>query len=72
MYSNGSVTPFGLIFDKENKISFALDEDALSGQCVSFHPMRNDMTVVLSIQDFILCMEKIGHSSVVIKIPIKN
>lgn len=67
----GSVTPFGLIFDKANKITFALDEDTLLNQSISFHPMRNDMTVVLTVKDFISCMEKLGHKPLIIKIPIK-
>lgn len=67
----GSVTPFGLIFDKENKITFVLDEDASNHQFVSFHPMRNDMTVVLTGQDFMDCMGMLGHRPLFIKIPIK-
>lgn len=68
----GSVTPFGLIFDQKNKIAFVLDEDALKYQYVSFHPLRNDMTVALIAKDFISCIEKLGHKPLIVKIPTKT
>ncbi len=67
----GSVTPYGLLFDPEKKVHFVLDEDALSAPWVSFHPMRNDMTVVTTPQDFLSCMEKLGHTPQIIGIQVK-
>lgn len=67
----GSVTPFGLIFDCDNKITFVLDEDALKYQYVSFHPLRNDMTVVVTAEDFIVCMERLEHKPLITKIATK-
>jgi Ala-tRNA(Pro) deacylase len=67
----GSVTPFGLLFDQEEKVHFVLDEDAMRGSSVSFHPLRNDMTLVMSPQDFLVCMEKMGHSPQIMRIPVK-
>lgn len=68
----GSVTPFGLLFDKQNKVSFILDEDFLAGSFVNFHPMRNDMTIGLKPQDFLRAMELMGHAPRVITIPEKK
>ena len=68
----GSVTPYGLLFDEHNKVTFVLDEDALSYESVSFHPMRNDMTIVTMPQDFLTCMEKMGHQPRIIHIPVKS
>jgi Ala-tRNA(Pro) deacylase len=68
----GSVTPYGLMFDKERKVTFILDEDALAYPNVSFHPMRNDMTVVTNPQDFLICMEKMQHKPRIIHIPVQQ
>ena len=57
----GSVSPFGLIFDTENKIKFILDEDVFKFEFVSFHPLRNDMNVLLSVKDFVKCMKELNH-----------
>lgn len=65
----GSVTPFGLIFDVQKKVTFVLDEEFLKATAVTFHPMRNDMTVALAPQDFLKSMEKIEHQPKIIQIP---
>jgi Ala-tRNA(Pro) deacylase len=65
----GSVTPFGLLFDDQKKVTFVLDEEFLKACAVTFHPMRNDMTVALAPQDFLKCMEKIEHQPKIIQIP---
>ncbi|HAG52961.1 MAG TPA: DNA-binding protein [Alphaproteobacteria bacterium] len=46
----GSVTPFGLLYAQENgfNIKFFLDEDVYNAPTLGIHPMRNDMTTVLS------------------------
>lgn len=67
----GSVTPFGLMFDEQNKITFVLDEDSLQHSTVSFHPMRNDKTVVMTPETFLTCMERMGHEARVLSIPKK-
>jgi len=67
----GSVTPFGLMFDVQKKITFVLDEDALAYASVSFHPLRNDMTIVIATQSFLACMDKMKHQPQVIRIPVK-
>ncbi|KKQ32268.1 MAG: hypothetical protein US49_C0011G0009 [candidate division TM6 bacterium GW2011_GWF2_37_49] len=68
----GSVTPFGLIFDRQNQIIFVLDEDALKLDVVGFHPLKNDMTVVMPLQEFLKCMEIMKHPPKIIRIPIKS
>ena len=65
----GSVTPYGLLFDQENKVHFVLDEDALGGSWVSFHPLRNDMTIITTPQDFVTCLGAMGHTPQIIRIP---
>ncbi len=65
----GTVNPFSLIFDQHNKVTYVLDEDVLKAPSVNFHPLRNDMNVNLTPQAFLTCMEKLGHTPRVIKIP---
>ena len=50
----GSVTPFGLINDCENKIIFFLDKKILNYSKVNFHPLVNTSTVCIDTKDFLL------------------
>ena len=68
----GSVTPFGLMLDTQKKVSFVLDEDFLKDEYVIFHPLRNDMSVTLTPQAFLMCMENLGHPAHIISIPTKE
>ena len=67
----GSVNPFGLIFDTQNKIRYVLDQEALAYPQISFHPMRNDMTIVISTKDFLTCMQAMEHQPQIVVIPVK-
>lgn len=66
----GSVTPFGLINDKEQVIDFILDEDFLSHKEVNFHPMVNHMTVSLQTNDFISFFESHDIKPNILNIPV--
>jgi Ala-tRNA(Pro) deacylase len=48
----GSVSPFGLIHDKEHHVRVFLDKDLKSADRISFHPNINTRTIVLSFADF--------------------
>jgi len=48
----GSVTPFGLINDKENHTHVFLDENLRSSEKISFHPCINTASLVISFNDF--------------------
>lgn len=67
----GSVTLFGLMFDKYNNVTFVLDEDFLTAEFVIFHPLRNDMNVTLKPSVFLSCMEKLAHPARIVCIPTK-
>ena len=49
----GSVTPFGLLNDSDQKIEFYLDKAFLAEKSVNFHPLVNTATVGLAIRDLI-------------------
>lgn len=48
----GSVTPFGLINDKENHIHLFLDENLKKSESISFHPNINTASLVIKFEDF--------------------
>ena len=68
----GSVTPYALVFDVDHTITFVLYEEALAYQWISFHPLRNDMTVVTSVPDFLRCMKEMRHDARVVRISEKE
>lgn len=48
----GSVSPFGLIHDRDRHVRVFLDRDLASAERVSFHPNINTVTYVLMRTDF--------------------
>jgi len=48
----GSVSPFGLINDRDHAVRVVLDRDLMSAARVSFHPNINTATYVISAADF--------------------
>jgi Ala-tRNA(Pro) deacylase len=49
----GSVSPFGLINDKENHVHVFLDKSLLQANSISFHPNLNTASLILSMKDFL-------------------
>ncbi len=54
----GSVNPFGLFFDLQNKVEFYLDIKLLDYDIINFHPMINTETISLKTSLFIDLMKK--------------
>lgn len=48
----GSVTPFGLIHDKEHKVHVVLDRELLKHDLLNFHPLINTATTTIAREDF--------------------
>jgi Ala-tRNA(Pro) deacylase len=48
----GSVSPFGLIHDRDHSVRVVLDRDLRSGERISFHPNINTATITLTFADF--------------------
>ncbi len=48
----GSVSPFGLINDRQRQVRVYLDRDLKSAARISFHPNINTRTLTLSFADF--------------------
>ncbi|MCX6246913.1 MAG: prolyl-tRNA synthetase associated domain-containing protein [Bacteroidetes bacterium] len=58
----GSVTPFGLINDKENQVHLFLDENLLKATKISFHPCINTASVVISFPGFLKFLKSTGNT----------
>jgi len=48
----GSVSPFGLMNDHENKVQVIIDKDLKNAKEVNFHPNVNTATLGISFSDF--------------------
>lgn len=64
----GSVGPFGLLSDENNRIQVLIDEDIVESERISFHPNNNAKTVVISYIDLIAYLKDIGNKYEVIKL----
>jgi Ala-tRNA(Pro) deacylase len=58
----GSVSPFGLISDRERQVRVFLDRDLKSAARISFHPNVNTATLVLAFSDFERFLADCGNS----------
>ena len=65
----GSVSPLGLLNDKENKVEFLIDKDVLKMDKISIHPCVNTSTLLIRTKDLI---EKIlpycGHDFTIVEV----
>jgi Ala-tRNA(Pro) deacylase len=57
----GSVSPFGLINDREHAVRVVLDRDVKAAERVSFHPNINTRTLVIAAADFARFLEACGN-----------
>lgn len=66
----GSVSPFGLLYDKENLVRLIVDKDLLTKENIGFHPCVNTSTIRLSIEDFLdKVSPAIDHTYTVVSLP---
>jgi Ala-tRNA(Pro) deacylase len=57
----GSVSPFGLINDREREVQVVLDEDLRRSVALGFHPNTNTATLEISRADFEKFLDWSGH-----------
>lgn len=57
----GSVTPFGIINDREQRVTVILDEELMAHEVVNFHPLRNDATTSIARDDLLTFIRDCGH-----------
>ena len=64
----GSVSPFGLINDKENHVHLFIDEKLKEFDRLAFHPNVNTATLVISKTDFLKFLDHSGNTYEFIKL----
>ena len=57
----GSVTPFSLINDKDNKVHVVLEKRMMNMEQPNYHPLLNSMTTLLSSADLAKFINDCGH-----------
>lgn len=57
----GSVSPFGLINNSDNKVDLILDQDINSAEEVNFHPNVNTATLTLTKDAFMTYVKAVGN-----------
>jgi len=58
----GSVTPFGVINDKEGRVTVILDSGLMRHAKLNFHPLENIATTTISREDFLAFLRHSGHA----------
>ena len=66
--TKGSVSPLGVINDKEAAVEFIIDSEFRSCPCVGVHPNQNTSIIWLSFEDLIKIIENNGNKIEFIKI----
>ena len=57
----GSVSPFGLIHDREHRVHVVLDRDFQSASRLAFHPNINTLTFTIDAADFRRYLDACGN-----------
>ena len=57
----GSVSPFGLINDRQHVVEVVIDRDLRSAQRLSFHPNINTVTFTVAAEDFRRFLDVCGN-----------
>jgi Ala-tRNA(Pro) deacylase len=57
----GSVSPFGLINDREHAVRVVLDRDLKTSMRLSFHPNINTVTLTVAAADFMRFLDACGN-----------
>lgn len=57
----GSVSPFGLIHDRDNHVFVFLDQNLKNFRHISFHPNDNTATLVILFEDFMKFLKWSGN-----------
>jgi Ala-tRNA(Pro) deacylase len=58
----GSVTPLGLINDRERRVNVILDETMMRQEKLNFHPLQNTATTTIASGDLLTFIKACGHA----------
>lgn len=65
----GSVTPFGLLNDRDHRVAVILDEDMLDSEWVNFHPLLNTASTTVRSADLLRFIEALGYQPIRLRVP---
>jgi Ala-tRNA(Pro) deacylase len=65
----GSVTPFAILNDRDNKVRVVLDAGMLALDPLNFHPLRNDRTTAIRADDLLKFLRGCDHEPVIAVLP---
>jgi Ala-tRNA(Pro) deacylase len=57
----GSVTPFGMINDRDLRVTMVLDAELMRHEVINAHPLTNTMTTSIGREDLVRFLESTGH-----------
>ncbi len=66
--SPGAVTAMGLINDAGNRVKFIIDSALLEHQVVNVHPLTNEATTSMAVDDLLKFVEATGRRPCVLKV----
>lgn len=58
----GAVSPLTLTNDKDNNVTLVLDQNLMTAEKINVHPLVNDKTITLKMNDLLQYLEGTGHS----------
>ena len=64
----GSVTPFGLINDKNARANVILDAHMMEREILNYHPLKNDATTSIRASDLLTFIKSCGHEPRVVAV----
>ncbi len=62
----GSVTPFALLNDRDQRVQVVLDKEMLDHEILNYHPLKNDGTTALTAADLQHFIRACGHRPVIV------
>jgi Ala-tRNA(Pro) deacylase len=65
----GSVTPFGIVNDRDRRVTVVLDQRLLEPDILNFHPLINDASTQISPRDMLRFLDAEQHTPLIIEFP---
>ena len=68
----GSVTPFGLINDRQRRVTVVLDQQMLDAAWVNFHPLHNAASTTVCSGDLLRFARALGYDPIIVQPPVRE
>ena len=62
----GSVTAFGVVNDRDNRVKFAIDSNLMKHDKINCHPLSNDATTTIDRDDLLEFARLTGHEAQIV------